>query len=401
MPGDSSASPPIHHGRPHPRAEPVVRGIAVSHDQFFAASLEAALADTGPLQASVTLCDNADAARRVLSAGAYQFAMVDARSDPERAMAVLAGLRSFAPALALILTAEPETTEGETFARQAFALGARDVLRGPPWQPELLCHAVCRAARQTAADLQDAQSGAGVRSDSGNAADRSLMAEVGHEMRSPLGTIIGFAQSIEQEAVGPIAAAADQYRDYARNIRTSGEHLLALFEDLLEIGSATAKSIAAAETVTPSAIVERAAVMVQAGLGAKDLTLHVQERPDAPQVYGNGRLIRQAILNLLQNAIKFTPPGGNIWLECAGESDDLCISVRDDGIGMEQGTLKQLRAHAPLLEAASQRGYGLGLPFVARVAAAHGGRFELESALGAGTTTRFIVPRNLQTPPSD
>ena len=78
--------------------------------------------------------------------------------------------------------------------------------------------------------------------------------------------------------------------------------------------------------------------MVQAGLGAKDLTLHVQERPDAPQVYGNGRLIRQAILNLLQNAIKFTPPGGNIWLECAGESDDLCISVRDDGIGMEQGT---------------------------------------------------------------
>ena len=375
-----------------------LRGLALSPDQFFAESVTDAL--SGPNQPALELaqCAHLDEAKRYLSATPYQFALVDARADPERAMVALSSLRAYAPALTLILTGAPVAQTEDSFARQAFVMGASDVVHGPPWPNNVLGHSLIRAARQTAAALEntpppDADDAA----ESTGETRRNLMAEVGHEMRSPLGTIIGFAQSIEQEAVGPIAQSADQYRDYARTIRASGEHLLALFEDLLEIGSATARSIAGAETVTPGKIVSQVAAMVQSGINAKELTLQTIESPSAPTVFGNRRLVQQAVLNLLQNAIKFTPPGGTIWLECAGgDQSCLCITVRDNGIGMEQSTLDRIRARTPQLEATAQGGHGLGLPFVDRVAAAHAGHFELESALGTGTSARLTLPINRQ-----
>jgi signal transduction histidine kinase len=343
-----AAPPGYRTGPPHN----TVQGGVVSPDPDFANSLQAEGNTAAQPFALQIFCQAAEARQaltaRPLSSATRKmhFIMIDARGDPERAVALAANLKGIASTVSILIAGTPAMAADQTFIRQAFALGACDVLAGPPWATDVLAHAIHRAAWQTAAaDAAAPMFVAEPPSPWGEQPDRSLMAEVSHEMRTPLGTMIGFAQSIEQEALGPFSDAPEQYRDYARTIRTSGEHLLALFDDLLEIGAACARSIAAGETILPSDIVARSAKLVRGSIDAKGLHLHCAPACGTAAAVGNRTLVQQATLNLLQNAIKFTPPGGNIWLR-ADTTGPICISVRDDGVGIEDAMLHQLRKGA-------------------------------------------------------
>lgn len=396
------AAPPDH--RAGPPRDPV-RGGVISSDPNFGNSVRAAIANATPqfdLLSFAKASEVRDAlAARLLSSPARKisFVLIDGRADTERAVALVANLRAIAPTVEILIASDPIIAADRTFIRQAFALGACDVLAGPPWSSDVLIHALHRAAWQTAAaDTATPMVVAEPPAPWGERPDRSLMAEVGHEMRTPLGTMIGFAQSIEQETLGPIGSAPERYRDYARTIRTSGEHLLELFDDLLEVGAACARSIAAGETILLSDIVERSAELVRGSIDSKGLSLHIEPACGDAATVGNVTLVQQAVLNLLQNAIKFTPPSGNIWLKvCA--ADAIRITVRDDGIGIEEAMLSQLRKGASGLPVPSRQSYGLGLAFVHRVAAAHGGTVELDSAVGGGTTARLVLPARGRTMP--
>jgi signal transduction histidine kinase len=382
-----------------------VRGGVISLDPNFVDSVREAVANATPqfdLLSFTKASEARDAlAARLLSSPARKigFILIDGSADAERAVAMAANLRAIAPTVEILIASDPIMAADRTFIRQAFALGACDVLAGPPWSSDVLIHALHRAAWQTAAaDAATPQVVAEPPSPWGERPDRNLMAEVGHEMRTPLGTMIGFAQTIEQETLGPIGSAPERYRDYARTIRTSGEHLLALFDDLLEVGAACARSIAAGETILPSDIIERSAELVRGSIDAKGLTLHIEPACGDATTVGNVTLVQQSMLNLLQNAIKFTPPGGNIWLKvCA--ADSIRITVRDDGVGIEEAMLHQLRKCSSGLPAPSRQSYGLGLAFVHRVAAAHSGSVELDSAVGGGTTAWLVLPTRGRTMP--
>lgn len=370
-------------------------GILISPDQFFASTLEEAIIRDGLVKPTLLMVDSIESAKLVLGASPVGFVMVDSRADPERAMSQLTLLRTFAPAVTLLYGVGAEVEMTPSLLRQAFGLGAMDVLSGPPWRQNLVGHAIQRAFCQTTAALAEwrdkVDSCQYVHEPYDFKPGRSLLAEVGHEMRSPLGTIIGFAESIEHESVGPLSDESDKYRDYARNIRASGEHLLALFNDLLEIGSAAARSMREREHLDVEGVLTNAALMIIAAAAEKGVSVSVEPEIPSVLVLGSNRLVQQALLNLLQNSIKFTPPGGNITISASADGQ-LHLSVADSGIGIVRNSLQRLREDPEHIGLESESGYGLGLPFVARVAAAHGGELDIESVLGEGTKVTLTFP---------
>ncbi|MGY9055933.1 MAG: sensor histidine kinase [Alphaproteobacteria bacterium] len=229
--------------------------------------------------------------------------------------------------------------------------------------------------------------------------DRPLLAEVSHEMRSPLSSIIGFAESIEQEALGPWDSGEEQYRDYARHIRHSGQHLLDLFDDLLDIGDAQTFGIDGQDHIIPAKLLSELSSMLAGAAKRKRLTLSVKRPMDrsAKAPTGNRRLLFQALLNLAQNAIKFTASGGTVTLGYRADGKDCIFSVSHTGIGMD---LKQRNLPRSIRPAPSQKqqGHGLGLRFVERVAKGHEGSLRLESILGQGTTAELILPLRRSSP---
>ncbi len=378
-----------------------IDGGAISGDPRFAPSIRDAVSAANPpvrvtafasLPEALAACADGHSVAQDRPA----FMMIDARRSPERACVDAANLKANMPGIPVLIAGEAAAVRHPSYIRQAFAFGADDLLPGPPWAGPLLVHALHRAAWQCQAASEDGIGEPG--RTWGPPPDRQLMAEVGHEMRTPLAAMIGFARSIEQEALGPIDHRPEQYRDYARAIRTSGEHLLTVFDGLLEIGAACALALGAGESVRPLDIVSQAAEWAMPFAAAKNLSLRVAcsaaqsaTLQDDFVVPGSASLLQQAVVDLVHNAVKFTPPGGHIWLDVAlGPS--VVITVRDDGMGMDGATLRRLRRARFQPPTPEGEGHGLGLVFVQRVIAAHHGEVALDSVPGQGTTIQLRLP---------
>ncbi|GAB2177833.1 sensor histidine kinase [Dongia sp. agr-C8] len=228
-----------------------------------------------------------------------------------------------------------------------------------------------------------------------NNAKSMLLANVSHELRTPLNAIIGFSDLMQHQIYGPLGHA--RYDEYAADIQRSGQLLLSLINDLLDVTKLEAGRYELIESDCDLAAVTREAVglvKIQAERGGVTLTTAIDE--NLPRVFADERALRQVILNLLSNAVKFTPSGGSVRISCALNVDGgPTIIVRDTGRGIphdEMQNLFQPFARTADAKRASTPGTGLGLAIVKSLVELHQGAIALESRVGFGTTVTVTLP---------
>ena len=220
------------------------------------------------------------------------------------------------------------------------------------------------------------------------------LANMSHELRTPLNAIIGFAEVIDTRALGE---NNPRYAEYIKDIRFSGQHLLMLINDILDISRIEAGKLELhEEPVDVSGLVESACRMIESRAGASRIALsHILDER-CKTVTGDELRLRQILVNLLVNAVKFTPEGGQVRISTRQRSDGGCsFVIADTGIGMDADGIKRaLRKYCRVESALTNQreGIGLGLPLSVALTEAHGGRLDIASAPGEGTTVTVTLP---------
>jgi PAS domain S-box-containing protein len=230
--------------------------------------------------------------------------------------------------------------------------------------------------------------------ESASHAKSEFLAVMSHELRTPLNAIIGFSEIVLRETFGPMTN--DRYREYIGDIHTSGAHLLALINDILDLSKAEAGQIELVEEpVEVAGLIEACAAMLSPRAQQAGVNVVTEVAEGLPCLRGDERKLRQALLNLMTNGIKFTPSDGQVRVRAQMVGDELRIEVADTGIGIAKDDIaKALSPFGQIDSALSRRhaGTGLGLPLTKRLIEAHGARFSLESELGAGTAITIEFP---------
>jgi signal transduction histidine kinase len=231
--------------------------------------------------------------------------------------------------------------------------------------------------------------------ESASQAKSAFLATMSHELRTPLNAILGFSEIMMMESFGPLGSP--NYRDYSRDIYDSGTHLLRVINDVLDLSKVEAGRIELNRTdIDIDETIEMALRFFRERSKKAGLALAAQIEPGLRALYADERVLRQCILNLVSNAIKFTPAGGTIIVSVRSEADAwTTISVADNGIGIAEADLPKVLAPFGQADNAYTRkhdGTGLGLPLVKSFTELHGGRFEIRSALGVGTTVAMRFP---------
>jgi signal transduction histidine kinase len=228
-----------------------------------------------------------------------------------------------------------------------------------------------------------------------SAAKTQFLANVSHELRTPLNAIIGFSDIMRKEMIGPLGSA--KYHQYVSDIHESGGHLLTLINDLLDLAKIEAhKHQLDEDACSLGEIIEAGTRLLSERAGNAGLRLVSEIDAALPLVRADERKLKQILLNLLSNAMKFTPEGGTITVRAGPRGDGgTMLSVTDSGIGIPPQKLTQVLEPFVQVESAYSRrhaGTGLGLPLCKAFAELHGGALHLESALGAGTTVTLTLP---------
>jgi PAS domain S-box-containing protein len=230
-----------------------------------------------------------------------------------------------------------------------------------------------------------------------NSAKSEFLANMSHELRTPLNAVIGFSEILRDELFGPLGDS--RYREYATDINDSGNHLLRIINDILDLSKAEAGKIDMVdEVIALSELFDSSTRLLQPRLQSAELTL-VQSLPDSlPGLRGDRQRLRQILLNLLSNAVKFTGPGGTVTLSAQVEAGGLVIRVADTGVGMSQSDLQKAMLPFTQIDSGLHRKYagtGLGLPLTKSMVEMHGGSMVLDSTPGVGTvvTVRFPPER--------
>ena len=227
-------------------------------------------------------------------------------------------------------------------------------------------------------------------------AKSDFLAHMSHELRTPLNAVIGFSEIIKSETFGPVGSA--QYRDYAGDIHESGLHLLDLINDILDLSKVeSGMEELNEEDVDIADAVRAILILVRGRAEGGDVELVTDIADALPMIRADKRKLKQILLNLASNAIKFTERGGAITVRTWCEEDGgHVLQVVDTGVGMApEDVPKALAQFGQVggLDGRPHEGTGLGLPLAKALVEFHGGRFELESALGVGTTVTLRFPR--------
>jgi two-component system, cell cycle sensor histidine kinase PleC len=234
------------------------------------------------------------------------------------------------------------------------------------------------------------------RAEGANIAKSRFLATMSHELRTPLNAILGFSEVMHAEIMGPMANKV--YKEYAGNIHDSGRHLLNLINEILDLSRIEAgKYELHEEPLRLVDVVEDCHRLLK--LRAEGKGLHIRESFDEslPQLWADERAVRQICLNLMSNAIKFTPRGGEVTLRVVAGADGVQImSVRDNGPGIPEDEMPRVMmafGQGSLAHQTAEGGTGLGLPIVKNLIELHGGTFELQSELRKGTEARVLFPK--------
>jgi PAS domain S-box-containing protein len=216
----------------------------------------------------------------------------------------------------------------------------------------------------------------------------SFLAHMSHELRTPMNAILGFAEVMKEQIVGPLD---DRYRGYAGHIYDSAQHLLSLINDVLDLSKIEAGAYELhEEAVDVAGTAARAMRLVEGAARHGAVTLAQTMPQSLPPVWADQRAVFQIILNLLTNAVKFTPAGGRVEAFAGREAGGgVSFGVKDSGIGMSEaeiGKALQRFGQVDNVMTREQQGSGLGLPLVQELVLLHGGNLTVESVPGAGTT---------------
>ena len=235
------------------------------------------------------------------------------------------------------------------------------------------------------------------------AADRTktaFRATVTSALRTPLHSIIGASQIIEMQSHGPVGS--ERYLEQAATIRHASRSLLAVIDDILDITAIEAGSLRLADAVLDANEIARQSVaMVEATADDAGVNLSQERGTSLPRVRGDALRLRQVLLNLLSNAIRFTMPGGDITIALrTTDAGELAFDVRDTGVGMTPdqasgaaGAFAQFDDNGNMRGGRrASAGAGLGLTLSRRLVELHGGRLEIDSRIGQGTTVTVILP---------
>jgi PAS domain S-box-containing protein len=228
-----------------------------------------------------------------------------------------------------------------------------------------------------------------------SAAKSDFLAKISHEIRTPLNAIIGFTEVMMQERFGPIGN--DRYRQYLKDIRTSGGHLVALLNDLLDLSKIEAGKLDLNFAhVDLNALTHECVALMQPQASRERIIIRTSLAAELPPVTADARSVRQIALNLLSNSIKFTGAGGQVIVSTAlSDGGDVMLRVRDTGAGMsEQDLAIALEPFRQLATSArwGSGGSGLGLPLTKALAEANRASFRIRSSVQSGTLVEVAFP---------
>ena len=227
-----------------------------------------------------------------------------------------------------------------------------------------------------------------------NRTKTEFLANMSHELRTPLNAIIGFAEVIKDEMFGPVGQ--NKYADYARDIHSSGRHLLELINDILDLSKLEAGKLELHESdIVVRTIAEECLMLVRDRAEKIGIVLTSDIAPGLPRLRCDARAVKQVLLNFLSNAVKFTPAGGEVTLCVCRVADGIAISVKDTGIGMSKADLAvalSVFGQIDSKHARQHQGTGLGLPIAKSLIELHDGTLTVESTPKVGTTMTATFP---------
>jgi signal transduction histidine kinase len=220
-----------------------------------------------------------------------------------------------------------------------------------------------------------------------------FLANMSHELRTPLNAVIGFSEALLERMFGEVN---EKQTEYLQDILSSGQHLLSLINDILDLSKIEAgrMELAVAPFHLPQAL-DNALILVKERAARHGIGLALEIDPRLGELVGDERKVKQALLNLLSNAVKFTPEGGRISLRAVQADGAVEIAVSDTGIGIapeDQEAIFEEFRQVGSDEARKQEGTGLGLALTKKIVEMHGGRIWVKSQVGKGSTFTFTLP---------
>jgi two-component system cell cycle sensor histidine kinase PleC len=233
------------------------------------------------------------------------------------------------------------------------------------------------------------------RAEAANLAKSRFLAQMSHELRTPLNAVLGFSEVMKSEILGPHSVPT--YKEYAADIHASGEHLLNLINEVLDLSRIEAGRYELnEEPVNLAHVAEECRRLTNLRATHRNITIHEAFEAGLPKLWADERALRQICLNLLSNAIKFTQPGGQVWIKVGWTAyGGQYVSVRDTGAGIPEDeipiVLSSFGQGSNAIKTAEQ-GAGLGLPIVKGLVDLHGGGFILRSKLREGTEVIVTFP---------
>ena len=286
-----------------------------------------------------------------------------------------------------------EETQPDGQGSRRVLLTTKALLRDPSGRPALVVTASLDITDRKEAELAIVSA-----KEEAEVASRSkteFLANMSHELRTPLNAIIGFSQVMADQHMGPLGS--QRYVGYARDICTSAQHLLGIIGDILDVSKLEAGRVELDEEDTDLATIIRD-VMQLVGERARSLEVNIEidVPPTLPRLRADSLKLKQVLLNLITNAVKFSEAGSRILLTARFDDAGYRISVADEGIGMDEPEIETaVTRFGQVASPWSRRhpGTGLGLPLAIGLVELHGGQLHIDSQKGVGTTVTFTLPR--------
>ena len=232
-----------------------------------------------------------------------------------------------------------------------------------------------------------------IRAEEANQSKSDFLANMSHELRTPLNAINGFSDIMKKEMFGPLGDP--RYKEYVNDILFSGQHLLSLINDILDMSKIEAGKMTLNHEIMQMDEMIQQVIRIVRGRAEDNRLQLIYDVKELPEIEADSRAVKQVLLNLMTNAIKFTPEGGAVSCEVTPNSAGLIVKISDTGIGIAQEDIDRLAKPFEQIDSQHSRqheGTGLGLALSKSLVELHGGNFKIESKVGQGTSVSFTLP---------